>query len=87
MPATPTTAEIERTLLAEISGMFPENPAVTSATPLQALGLDSLRLFELFVLIEKQFGLSLLDSPLTREALENVASLAGHIAARLATKG
>jgi len=85
MPATPTTSEIERTLLAEISGMFPENPSITSATPLQTLGLDSLRLFELFVLVEKQFGVSLLDGPLTRDTLESVASLTAHIAARLAS--
>ncbi len=86
MPAAPTTAEIERTLLAEISGMFPENPAITSSTSIQTLGLDSLRLFELFVLVEKQFGLSLLDGPLTRDTLESIASLAAHISARIASE-
>jgi len=87
MSAAPTTAEIERILLVEISGMFPENPDITVSTSIQTLGLDSLRLFELCVLIEKEFGLSLLDGPLTRDTLENIASLAAHIAARLATKG
>ena len=81
----PSTNEIERILVGEISRMFPDNSPLTTDTPLQALGLDSLRLFEIFVLVEKQFGVSLLDGPLTRDTLESVASLTAHIAARLAS--
>lgn len=84
MASVPDVSEIERTLVAEIttilSGTLGE---VTPETPLHTLGLDSLRLFELFILVEKQFGLSLLDGPLTRQMLESPASLAMHIAGRL----
>ena len=83
----PSTNEIERILVGEISRMFPDNSPLTADTPLQALGLDSLRLFEIFVLVEKQFGVSLLDSPLTRGMLETPAALAAHIAGRLSAKG
>ena len=82
MPPAPSTKEIERILLDEISRMFPDAPPITADTPLQALGLDSLRLFEIFVFVEKQFGVSLLDGPLTRGMLETPASLAAHIAGR-----
>jgi len=87
MPSVPSTKEIESVLLAEISRMFPDVPAITAATPFQTLGLDSLRLFEIFVLIEKRFGESLLDGPLTRGMLKNIASLASHTADRVAAKG
>ena len=79
-----TASEIERKLLAEIAEMLSVAPReITATTPLQSLGLDSLRLFELFVFVEKQFGVSLMDGPLTRQTLENPAALASHIAGRL----
>ena len=79
MSTVPARTEIETVLVNEISKMFPDAANVTADTPLQSLGLDSLRLFEIFVLVEKQFGVSLLDGPLTRGMLENPASLAAHI--------
>jgi acyl carrier protein len=86
MSTGPTRTEIETVLVNEISKMFPDSANVTADTPLQSLGLDSLRLFEIFVLIEKQFGESLVDGPLTRGMLENISSLAGHVAGRLAAR-
>lgn len=86
MPTIPTIAEIERILVTEISKMFPDVPDISAATPLQSLGLDSLRLFEIFVVIERQFGVSLVDGPLTRGMLENISALAEHVAGRLAAK-
>lgn len=83
-PSIPSVSEIERILVTEIAGMLSDTATkVTAETPLQTLGLDSLRLFELFVLVEKQFGISLLDGPLSRQTLENPAALARHIAGRL----
>ncbi|MFA7343626.1 MAG: acyl carrier protein [Terrimicrobiaceae bacterium] len=86
MSTPPSTAEIENILVAEISRMFPDVPAVNAGTPLQSLGLDSLRLFEIFVLVEKRFGESLVDGPITRGMLENPSALATHIAGRIAAK-
>lgn len=83
-PPIPSVSEIESTLVTEIAGILDDSSqTITAETPLDLLGLDSLRLFELFILVEKQFGVSLLDSPLTRETLENPAALARHIAAQL----
>lgn len=86
MSTRPTLSEIERILLAEVSNLFPNSPNITNATPLQPLGLDSMGLFELFVAIEKQFGLSLLESPLSKAAIETVSSLSAHIATKLSSK-
>ena len=86
MSTVPNHAEIESVLVNEISKMFPDAENVNADTPLQSLGLDSLRLFEIFVLIEKQFGESLVDAPLTRGMLENISALASHVANRLAAK-
>ena len=74
-------AEIENILLQEIPRML-SLPAgqVTIETPLQTLGLDSLLLLELVVFIEKKFGISLLDAPLTRQDLETIHALSQHIA-------
>lgn len=83
MSSNASPAEIQPFLLAEISNMFPDVSELTALTPLQGLGIDSLRLFELFVLIENRFGLSLIDGPLPRRALENIEALTAHIAARL----
>ena len=86
MKPLPTSSEIEHILVTEIAGMFPDSPLeITAEMPLHTLGVDSLKLFELFVLVEKQFGISLLDGPLTREALQTPASLALHIAERMQT--
>lgn len=87
MSAIPTSTEIERILLKEISAMFPDVAGISATTPLRTLGLDSLRLFEILVLIEKQFGESLVDGALTREMLENISTLASHIAARIQSRG
>jgi acyl carrier protein len=86
MSTVPTLTEIQRILLTEISGMFPDVPDITATTPFQTLGLDSLRLFEIFVIVEKHFGESLVDGPLTRETLENISALATHISFRLANR-
>ena len=79
---TPSSlAEIEAILLREIPRML-SLPAgrVTAGTPLDELGLDSLLLLELMVFIEKKFGISLLDAPLTRQDLETICTLSKHIA-------
>ena len=80
MKPDPCLAEIESTLLHEAVSILSADAAqVTLDTPLYNLGLDSLRLFELFVFVEKQFGLSLLEAPVMRENLESIRALARHI--------
>ncbi len=50
--------------------------AVTPDTPLQSLGMDSLRFVSLLITIEKVFGISLMKSGLKRESLQSVRTLA-----------
>ena len=87
MIPVPSLAEIESLLLQEAASILSADPSqITLDTPLYNLGLDSLRLFELFVFVEKQFGLSLLEAPVTRENLENIRSLSRHISNGLERK-
>jgi acyl carrier protein len=84
MNPAPSIADIEQTLINEAASLLATAPGeVTPDTPLLNLGLDSLRLFELFVFIEKKFGLRLIEAPLSRQNLESIRALASHIAARL----
>jgi len=84
MNPNPSLAEIEAALIKEAASLLPDAPyQITRDTPLHDLGLDSLRLFELFVFIEKEFALSLLDAPVTRANLESIGALARHISNRL----
>jgi acyl carrier protein len=84
MNPNPSLSEIEAALIKEAASLLPDAPSqITRDTPLHDLGLDSLRLFELFVFIEKEFALSLLDAPVTRANLESIGALARHISNRL----
>jgi acyl carrier protein len=80
----PSLVEIEQALIGEAASLLPDTPdPITRDTPLDRLGLDSMRLFELFVFVERTFGLRLLDAPLTRADLESIGTLARHIGGRL----
>ena len=54
---------------------------IGSDMPLHELGVDSLGLVELFVFIEKQFGIVLMESGVTQADLRTVATLSARIAA------
>ena len=56
---------------------------VSPETTLHALGIDSLGLVEIFVFIEKNFNLKLLDTNLRREDLESIKSLASFVCERI----
>ena len=58
--------------------LFPLGEDVDAATDLHAEGLDSLALMQLILLIEKEFGVSIVPSDLDREnfsTLGNIAAL------------
>jgi len=50
---------------------------------LSDIGIDSLGLVELFVFIEKEYNIKLLDSGLTREDIQSINSLAIYIQKRI----
>ena len=56
---------------------------VASDRPLHELGLDSMGFVDLLVFIEKQFGLSLMNSGLSQDDFASLAVLARRIAGAL----
>lgn len=76
--------DIARELAAGISAIRGKSAGTVSPeTRLDELGADSLMLVEIFVLVEKKYGLKLLESDVQKADLETVTSLAGFIARKL----
>ncbi len=77
MTNRPTPAEIENNLRRELA-MILDRPEeeIAADTPLAELGLDSIRLMEIIIFVEKEYNLNLVDLGLTREALQSTAALA-----------
>lgn len=70
-------SDFEKQLVAEISLILGiEMEEVLPEAPLQDLGMDSLSFVELLVIIEKKFGLKLMETSLTREDFQTIESLA-----------
>jgi len=79
-----TNKEIETVLVKEVAVILGEEPAAIAADrPLAELGIDSLSFVELLVAIEKNFGLKLMESGLTKEDFRTLRSLANRIVAGL----
>ena len=79
-----TQSYIEQTLgreIASILGM--EEGAIQPSTTLMSLGIDSIKFVEIMIFVENEFGIKLLDSGMSREALHDIASLSAHIASIL----
>lgn len=55
--------------------------AVQAETPLNTLGLDSLRFVSLLITVEKAFGVNLMKGGIKREALQSVRTLSAAVAA------
>ncbi len=71
---------IETILCEEVGIILDTEPdEIEPKTPLADLGLDSLKFVELLVIIEKRFGINLMESGLTKEDFESIDSLAKRI--------
>ncbi len=67
-------------LLKEVATILTLDPgSISPQSPLHSLGMDSLRFVELLVFIEKEYALNLMESGLTKDDFQSVASLAGRI--------
>jgi len=53
-----------------------DSSAVDRETPLHVLGLDSMRMVEIIVYIEKEYGVDLMGAGLRREDVASIAALA-----------
>ena len=74
----PRIAEFLRKELATV--LATDADSIADDTPLTSLGVDSLRFVELLIIIEKEFGVRLIEAGLTRDDLADVTSLAKCIA-------
>lgn len=81
MSSTPSPPEIEKALQSELAVILnlPEDQ-ITADTPLESLGLDSIRLMEIIVFIEQEYGINLIDAGLNQETMKDISSLAGLVA-------
>jgi acyl carrier protein len=71
------TTSIQQDLIQRIADILSEEPAtIDPEAPLHTLGLDSMRMVEVIVFVEKRFGVDLMDSGLRREDVASVAALA-----------
>ncbi len=79
-----TLQQIEEKLMQAVTDIMSlDKNTVTAQTPLPELGIDSLGLVEIFVFIENNFKLQLLESGLTREDIKTIHSLACYVHTRL----
>ena len=77
MSSNPARPEIEKALQSELAVILdlPES-RIAVDTPLENLGLDSIRLMEIIVFIEKKYGINLIDAGLNQETMKDISSLA-----------
>lgn len=79
-----TQSEIEQVLGREIASILGIGEGdVEPSTTLISLGIDSIKFVEIMIFVENEFGIKLVDSGISREALHDVASLSAHIAGTL----
>ena len=72
--------KIEELLLTEVANILLADPdTVTVDAPLHSLGMNSMAFVELLVVIEKVFGLKLMETDLTKEDFQTIRSLASCI--------
>ena len=80
MSNIPTSAEIESALQTELAIILDRSAAeITGETTLDSLGLDSIRLMEVMIFIEKTYGVNLADAGLSREDLRSLSALAARV--------
>ncbi len=78
-----TTQDIERGLARTIAAIVGKQESdLSGATELSDVGADSLMLVEIFVFVEKEYGIKLLESDVSGDDLKSIGSLAAYIATR-----
>ena len=75
------TEEIENKLIGHLAAILSMDAGeIEASASLEALGVASMGLVEMFVFIEKEFGLELMSAGLEREDLKSVHTLAEAVA-------
>lgn len=79
------TDSIADNIKGRISEILGENvEQIHGDTPLDSLGLDSFRLVEILIFVEREYGLNLMSRNLQKEDIQSVNSLAATIQKHLA---
>ena len=75
-----TITKIKEKLIEQIALSVGQDPStITSEMMLHEIGMDSLKLIELFVFIEKEFKVQVMESGISQEAIMKIESLAQSI--------
>ena len=76
-----TEQEIEAKLIGQLAILLGAGEeSISGDSSLPSLGMDSMRFVELFIFIEKEFGVELMSTDMQRSDLENPQALAASIA-------
>ncbi len=79
-----TIHNIENILIEGIASITSlDESSITPDTPFNELGIDSMGLIEIFVFIETNFKLKLIETNIKKKDLETIRSLASFVSARL----
>ena len=70
---------IEKELSEYISALTGFDGDIQNSTDLAEMDIDSISLVKIFVFIERKFGISLLESGVTREQIETFGSMVQYI--------
>ncbi len=69
--------DIQQTLITEIATILSmDEEDIDADTPLDSLGMDSIRFVETIIMIEREFGVQLMERGVTPEDIQDVQSLA-----------
>jgi acyl carrier protein len=71
--------KIQDELKEYITALLSPSKEITNSSTLDDMNIDSLALVKIFVFVEKNFGISLSDSGLSRENIETFGKLSEYI--------
>jgi len=78
------SSDIQIKIIQQLAVLLDKDTAsITPDTLLVSLGMDSMRLVELFIFVEKEFGVELISSDMQPDDLKSPAALAASIARNL----
>jgi len=75
--------EIQEKLATKLMQLLPQQKTKPGIEmPLHALGVDSMRLVELFIFVETEFGLDLMNAGIEMKNIQTIKSMSGFIASK-----
>ncbi len=81
MSSQPNSQQMATELTNQIASMLGlDEEKITPETNLDSLGIDSIRLMEILIFIEREYGIKMMDAGLDQDTLRNSSSLAARVA-------